>query len=207
MIEWRPSAASGFLFGYVFVGGGKVMSKRSSRFLTVAALVSLGACGSAENGADPSAASPSVSVSIPPSSASLTGADLCALLTDADRQALGLAGRSRPWDRPHKMGGSRRSGCGWSGATEVGIGFHESGVAKVAPLTDDFEVSREQINGREAKKIVHRKAPMNCLIAVEVSTATHLEIDSGSLSGIPDMNENCAFVKRVAQAAMSRISG
>ncbi|WP_370936390.1 DUF3558 family protein [Amycolatopsis sp. cg13] len=179
------------------------------RFLPMAVLASLAACGSPESSVGAASPAPPVgSVSMPPSARNFTGADLCALLTDADKQALGLTGPGEAWDRPYKMGGSRRARCRWTGDdAELNLAFHDADLPKDSGFLTEVEVSREQIRGRDAKVVAFRQAPMNCDVLVSLRPLAHLSADSTPVSDAPDQTENCAFARRVAEAAASRISG
>lgn len=181
---------------------------RPLRFLPVAALASLAACGSPENHAGASAPPPPGSTSMSSSSQNFTGADLCALLTAADKETLGLAGPSKAWDQPYKMGGTRRARCQWtSDDTELDLAFHDAEIPQNTMFSPDAQVSQEKIRGRDAKVVAFRKAPMNCLVLVNLHAQAHLRVDSTPGSDAPEPAETCAFAKRVAEAAASRISG
>ncbi|UKD59730.1 DUF3558 domain-containing protein [Amycolatopsis sp. FU40] len=181
---------------------------RPLRFLPAAALASLAACGSPENSASSSAAPPPSSVPMPPSAQNFTGAALCALLTDPDKQALGLTGPSQAWDRPYKMGGTRRARCRWNvDGTELDFSFHDADMPQNTTFSTDAEVSQEQIHGRDAKVITFRGTPMSCAVLLALHARSHLSVDATPVSSAPDEAENCALAKRVAQTAASRIQG
>ncbi|MER6766166.1 MULTISPECIES: DUF3558 family protein [Amycolatopsis] len=182
---------------------------RPARFLPAAALASLAACGSPENSVGAASPTPPPgSVSMSPSARNFTGADLCALLTDADKQVLGLAGPGEAWDRPYKMGGSRRARCRWTGDdAELDLAFHDADIPKDSVFPTEVEVSREQIHGRDAKVVAFQLAPMNCDVLVDLRPRAHLSVDSTPVSDAPDQTENCAFARRIAEAAASRIPG
>ncbi|GAA4533297.1 DUF3558 family protein [Amycolatopsis samaneae] len=195
--------ATGFRFGYPLSKAATMFSRRSLRILTVAGLASLAACGSPEDGAEP----PPGTVSMPAPSGNLTGADLCALLTDEDTRALGLPTQGKPWDRPYKMGGTRRARCGWSGGpADVEVTFHDSGAAKDATFPAEAEISEERTNGRYAKVVAFRQAPMDCLVLVDLSPRAHLRVDAYPRPGTPDAAGTCAFARRVAHTATARIT-
>ncbi|MET9264688.1 DUF3558 family protein [Amycolatopsis sp. NPDC004079] len=181
---------------------------RPVRFLPAAVLASLAACGSPEDSVGASQAPPPSSVSTSPSARTFTGADLCALLTDEDKQALGLAGPSEAWDRPYKMGGSRRARCRWTGDdTQLDLAFHDADFPKDTSYFTKVEVSREQIRGRDAKVVAFLQTPMNCDVLVNLRPLAHLSVDATPVSDALDQTENCAFARRVAEAAAARIPG